>query len=485
MKIPRCMSTQHPDNVNSPFFAEDNELGGEDEIQEAYYTFSHLDCDEQMWDCEGKEVDTYVIKKLLTKYDSFFREKRLGKDLFITLRIPNPALETAEAKILLETLESIPRSFDASRQFYGDDISPVFEVILPMTSSIKCIDRIYRYYCDFVIGKQNKPLNNGDITIAEWIGEFKPKEINVIPLFEDMEHMLDAHNIIKGYLKDKDVEYQRVFFARSDPAMNYGLISAVFLNKIALQRMQGLSEDIGIEIYPIVGVGSAPFRGNLRPQTVERVAKEYPSVHTFTIQSAFKYDNPPDEVRESIKKLQERKIGLPQEVDEETCLEIIGRYSREYQKQIIELAPLINKVARYVPSRRKRKLHTGLFGYSREVGGSTLPRVITFTTALYSLGLPPEILGLNALNEDDIQFVRDVCVNFEDDLKDSLRYFNPDTCFLPKGLEAGVRGFPVDFETDEGHKEITDHVISSLRKNKIEDLGGHVLRAANLRKFLG
>ena len=29
------MSTQHPDNVNSPFFAENTELGGEDEIQEA------------------------------------------------------------------------------------------------------------------------------------------------------------------------------------------------------------------------------------------------------------------------------------------------------------------------------------------------------------------------------------------------------------------------------------------------------------------
>jgi len=40
-EIPKCMSTQHPDNANSPFFAENTELGGEDEIQEAYYAFSH------------------------------------------------------------------------------------------------------------------------------------------------------------------------------------------------------------------------------------------------------------------------------------------------------------------------------------------------------------------------------------------------------------------------------------------------------------
>ncbi|MHA1255924.1 MAG: phosphoenolpyruvate carboxylase, partial [Promethearchaeota archaeon] len=36
IKIPRCMSTQHPDNVNSPFFTKNAIIGGEDEIQEAY-----------------------------------------------------------------------------------------------------------------------------------------------------------------------------------------------------------------------------------------------------------------------------------------------------------------------------------------------------------------------------------------------------------------------------------------------------------------
>ena len=484
IKIPKCMSTQHPDNVNSPFFAENTELGGEDEIQEAYYAFSHLGCDEQMWDCEGKEVDNYVVKKLLTKHEPFFRDKRLGKDVFVTLRVPNPTVEKAEAKILLETLESIPRSFDAAKLFYGDDIPPIFEVILPMASSTKCIDRIYTYYRDFVVGKQNKPFKEGDITIAEWIGEFRPERIDVIPLFEDMEYMLDAHNMVREYLQDKDIEYQRVFLARSDPAMNYGLVSAVLLNKIALQRLQRLSEEIGIEIYPIVGAGSAPFRGNLRPRTVERVAEEYPSAHTFTIQSAFKYDNPAEDVREAVGKLQKRKTCPPQEVDEGRCLEIIRKYSQEYQKQVEVLAPVINMAARYVPSRRKRKLHIGLFGYSRSMRGITLPRAITFTAALYSIGLPPEVLGLNALGGDDIQFVKKIYVNFEDDLRDSLKYINPDTEFLPKNLEARVRDFVADFHPDEEHKEITDYILSSLRENR-GGLEECVLRAASLRKFLG
>ena len=218
---------------------------------------------------------------------------------------------------------------------------------------------------------------------------------------------------------------------------------------------------------------------------VQSIIKEYPSVHTFTIQSAFKYDNPHEEVIEGIRKLRERETALPQEINEERCLEIIRKYSQEYQKQIIKLAPVINKVAMFAPRRRKRKLHIGLFGYSRSLQGITLPRAITFTAALYSVGLPPEILGLNALNREDREFMKGVYINFEDDLKDSLKFFNPDTGLLPKELESTVRDLPVDFQPDEEHKEITSYIVGSLRNNKTEDLREYVLRAANLRKFLG
>jgi phosphoenolpyruvate carboxylase len=143
MKIPRTMSTQHPDNVTIPFFSESSVLKGDEEIREAYYVFSHLNCHEQMWDHEGKGVDNYVVKKLLSRYEHFFRDKYLGKDFFLTLRVPNPTYEEAEAKVLLEILESIPRSFDAAKQFYGEDIVPIFEVIFPMTTSHIELNRIF------------------------------------------------------------------------------------------------------------------------------------------------------------------------------------------------------------------------------------------------------------------------------------------------------------------------------------------------------
>jgi len=485
MKIPRCMSTQHPDNVHLPFFAESPDLGGDDEIQEAFYAYSHLGCDEQMWDAEGKEVDAFVVKKLLTKYPDFFTEKRLGKDIFLTIRVPNPAEEKTEAKVLVETLESIPRSFDAAKLYFNDDIAPIFEVILPMTTSEQGLDRIYNYYHKFVVGKQFYPTSEGDILISEWVGEFKPHHINVIPLVEDMQHMLFSHFLLKAYLSDKDFESQRIFFARSDPALNYGLLSAVIINKVAHQRIHQLSEEISVDLYPIIGVGSAPFRGNLRPDTIERVIKEYPSVQTFTLQSAFKYDYPPNVVSKAINQLCETPRSRPHYMEEERCLEIVEKYSEEYGKQVMELAPLINKIAKFVPKRRKRKLHIGLFGYGRSMGEHRLPRAIGFTAALCSMGLPPALLGINALTQKDYDFILTQYINFEEDLRDALKFYNPDQPFAPKSITEKLKELAIDCEMDEEHKKISDYIVESLRTNKTEDLSGKVLMAANQRRYLG
>lgn len=483
--IPKTMSTQHPDNVNTPFFSYSSLMDGEDEVLEAYYAYSHLNCREQMWDCEGKEVDSFVVKKLLSRYESYFLQNQLGKDIFLTLRLPNPEVEKAEAKILLETLESIPRSFDLAHLFYKNEIAPIFEVILPMTTSYVSIDNIYQYYCDYVIGKQHGRLGGRDVTIADWIGEFKPERIDVIPLFENREGMLHSGEIVRRYIENKNLEYQRVFFARSDPAINYGNIGAVILNKIALMQMGELSETSGIPICPIIGVGSAPFRGNLRPDNVERVLREYPGVHTFTIQSAFKYDYSPDLVREGIRTLEQREVGTSQVVDTDRCLSLFDTCSAEYHKRLTKLAPVINTVAEYIPGRRRRKLHIGLFGYSRNHGGLNLPRAITFTAACYSVGVPPEILGISALSDKEYDYLNEIYLNFTEDLTEALRYLNPDSPYLPEDDFAYAKDILGDFAVDADHKNATDLIIRKISENNLNDSKSDILRAAERRKFLG
>jgi phosphoenolpyruvate carboxylase len=483
--IPRCMSTQHPDNASIPFFASGSALVGEDEIREAFYAFSHLGCDEQMWDVEGKEIDTYVVKKLLSYYPEYFRENVLGEDLRLTLRVPNPTVEKAEAKILLETLESIPRSYDAAQLFYERDVPPIFEVILPMATSACCIDRIYRYYADHIIGRQQERFSCGDITIADWIGEFSPSRIQVIPLFEDVDTMLKADEIVADYLADKEIADQRVFLARSDTAMNYGLVPAALANKIALANLDELSRQSGVRIHPILGMGSAPFRGGLSPRTVERVGREYPSVPTFSIQSAFKFDYPVDEVRAACRHLRERTIGPAPAIDVQRAKAIIQRYSAAYQHQLVELAPHINRMAKYIPARRARKLHVGLFGYSRAIGKVSLPRAISFTCALYTLGLPPELIAFEELSTDDLVFMQEVYPSFQAKLQDTLSYTDLEGPLMTDSLRAALEKSGLQWTVNEEHLAIVQRIRSDLEKGDSSHITDMLVRAALIRRFLG
>jgi phosphoenolpyruvate carboxylase len=237
------MSTQHPDNVAMPFFAQSAPLTAEDEVREAYYAFSHLGCDEQMWDYEGKEVDGHVVEKLLSTYESFFAEHPIGESVHLTPRIPNPALEPTQAKIVLEVLQSLPRHADIARVFYDRERPPILELIHPMTTSARELDRVREYYVRFVAGMEHITLGADEGPLGAWFGRFSPPTVRMIPLIEDRDHLLAADDLVREYLRGKELDHMRVFIARSDPALNYGYLSAVLLALVALERLDALERE--------------------------------------------------------------------------------------------------------------------------------------------------------------------------------------------------------------------------------------------------
>ena len=428
-KIPRTMSTQHPDNARVPEWCSLRDvIQGDDEIYEAYYAYSILGCEEVMWDSEGKDVDIRVVRKLLEKYGEFFREKVIGEDVFLTYRVPNPRVEEAERKILVETLTNIIVGYDVASAFYGRSVTPTFEVILPFTTEARELIWLRNYYEKAIAGVEKLSLD-GSVKVRDWLGEFRPRSIEVIPLIEEWNGLANIDKIIGDYIEDTKLSYLRVFIARSDPALNYGMIPAVALAKIALSKLKRIQEEKGLPIYPIIGCGTMPFRGHLSPDNLENFLEEYRGVYTVTIQSALKYDYDPETVRIAVERINnELPRGEAEDIDpdeERILIQAIARLRDGYQKVIEKMAPLINSVAKYIPPRRARKLHIGLFGYSRSIGRISLPRAIPFAGALYSIGIPPEFIGLKSLNdlsEQELEILEKIYRNLWKDLDKAAVY---------------------------------------------------------------
>ena len=490
--VPKVMSTQHPDNATpSPYADPAGVLKSEGEVHEAADMFA-LGCDEQMWDSEGKDADNQVVRKLLTGYPDFFQqEQRLGRDMVLTLRVPNPGIERDMRKSMVEALQSIPAAWDMAQSFYGGgtpDTAPIQEVILPFTTAAQELALVEAYYRRMIVGQESQPLLDGQL-VKDWVGEFFPKELRVIPLIEDMEHLFYCDRIVEEYLHGRDLPAQRVFLARSDPALNYGIIGAELTLKVGLFRLYQLEQRLGIPLYPIIGAGSVPFRGHLTPVNVERAFQEYPSGHTFTVQSAFKYDYDQETVRSGIEQILAHQRQEPPPVDQERARAVLDKAVAEYQSLVRQHINLISAVSSHIPRRRDRKLHVGLFGYGRtldSVGDEvTLPRAIGFAAALYSIGVPPELLGLAALDDDDLAFVREVYPSLDADLRAALRYANERHIkeLLGDRYLQIMEQFTDD--VDRVHEGLTSAIRAGITYGSRVSISDYVTEAAQLRRFLG
>jgi len=507
--IPKTMSTQHPDNARMPEWSHDKAIiKNEDEIEEAYIAYKKMGIQEVMWDAEGKDVDTHVVRKIISKDNKFFSENILGRDIFLTYRVPNPRIEGIDRKILTETLSSIPLNYDVGNRVYMNKTPPIFEVIIPFTTDYTDLLGVLKYYEKAIVGQQDIKLYD-DVYARDVTGEVYPKKINVIPLIEDMDSILNIDSIINGYYRAAGPDHMRVFIARSDPAMNYGMLPATLLAKFAAIRLRELSNKLNINIYPMLGAGSSPFRGNLGPDNTVNALEEYDSYYTYTVQSAFKFDYDINTVKKAVSQINLHDPDyrkLPDNVDLNIFKSILDKYKKRFQREIEAIARPINDITLYLPKRRARKLHIGLFGYSRSTGKAVLPRAISFVAALYSMGIPPEILGMASLNEmtePEYELIHKLYLNLNFDLKMSARYFNYDSLKLLKEIwniddeiinmiRSDMRyvenniGVPTDNSYGiRKHLMYSSLTMLAFKDGKFDEMRDYIYEMGLIRKFLG
>ncbi len=466
-KIPRTMATQHPDNANSPYWNSEAFVSTAREVEECYRSFADLACDEYMWDWEGKFVDEAVVDRLYSKYYSYFHKHPLGKEKHLTFRVPN---------ISKEGPSRLSRAFSGilSASYAASEIKlfspPIFEVIHPMTQSSSELIQLQKKFIE-TAKFQAKIFG---------VKKLNPDHLEIIPLIEGTDSLLKSRKILEQYtqfmhkLSGKRPTWIRPFIARSDPALDGGFLAAVLSAKAALSEYFKFERDTGIKVFPMIGTGSLPFRGGLNPRTVLQFIKTYPGISTVTLQSAFRYDYPLEEVKKAIallnKKLPDsgRCLYNDHEMRELHTLDAI--FVRHYRKTIEDLSEFVNTIAKHIPARRERIQHTGHFGYSRQVGkaGIKLPRAITFTAVFYSVGIPPELIGLGrGLKEADDRGLIPALEKLYPELRNELTHI---TGYLnTENLAHLAKKFKPFQEVQNGMIYIENYLGKKLGPNKHDD----------------
>ncbi|MBI5449252.1 phosphoenolpyruvate carboxylase [Candidatus Gottesmanbacteria bacterium] len=499
-KIPTTMASQHPDHAGKPYWNKKEFISTRKEVQECFLTFSELGISEYKWDWEGKFVDESVVDRLLSEHYEYFQKHPLGREKFLTFRLPNPKVETEFR--LGRAFMGILGAAGLTKQLTLPT-PPLFEVIVPMVESASEMIAIEEAFHE--IANLKHALYNFHEGIL--------KHIEVIPLFEKTDTIMHSDRILKEYLVFHKKAFgtkpvsMRPYVARSDPALNSGLVPTVLAIKIALSRYTSFAKEHEVSLYPIIGSACLPFRGGLTPYTVKEFSEEYAGVRTALLQSAFRYDYP---LRDVIAAVGELDTLLPKgqakhvSKEEEAGLEKLMRpFERHYRKTIEAIAPFINDVALFIPKRRERVQHVGLFGYSRGIGAVKLPRAITFTGSLYSLGVPPELIGAGrglseAKKQGTIALIEKYYLHLKADLRRAGRFFHRDALEMLQMQSAAWEDINEDIQGIESYlgeelgpktSEEKEHaalvsVIVTNREN-LSAMTEQLHAAALLRKSMG
>ncbi|MCV3297141.1 phosphoenolpyruvate carboxylase [Oenococcus kitaharae] len=499
-RIPNIMGTQHPDNAAVPFFKHSQSpfISAYNEVKEAFNNFSVLDTDEYMWDWEGKHADAAVIDRLYSENYSYFKKNQLGRDKFLTFRLPNIWEEKGYS--LMQAMATILSAEDFAKDLSFDQ-RPLFEAILPMAQSADQLIEIEDKFASLAHFKSKEftsGSNNNDL-------------LYMIPLFEGFETQLNAPKILKTYLSmyekhfGQSLQYLRVFLAGSDSALSNGFMNSIIGNKLALTRLADFSDEINLPVFPIAGTGSTIFRGGLSPLWIKRYLQEFPGLKTATVQSAFRYDYPTNQVQAAIKEL---RVGLQESKplsmsgeEQQILIDVAKKSAVYYHETLDQLIVDLQPVFDAFPKRRDRRQHVGILGYSRQVDGYKMPRAITFTGSLYSVGVPPEFIGFGrALMNLDAKelaiFVRHY-PNLKHDFVHLAKYISQDA------LNTLIQGNPawaevrqdiqdmqkiLQFEIGPSNENEEEHARLASDLVKISDATTRTLlieKQALLRRFLG
>lgn len=445
------MATQHPDSASKyvPIQEEPAET-----LEALTPQPDGLGIEEVMIDFEGKMTPYHQTAEVAHKLiDAGLTP---GKDVFITPRISSATEETVFRQIMA-LMSIIEADYDIMRARRDGCIK---EIILPMVKGADDLLDMRRRIADVLA------LGHKEFNLSK-----DPNSIQIIPLLETVPTILDFPSFYMDYLnqaKEKNIKtnYLRFMIGRSDSALTFGLVPSALSAKLIVEKTFRIGMKSGFKVYPVIGGGALPFRGHISLENIENIYKDFRGVRTVTIQSGLRYDH---DIKETKKLINSLRQNLSQEVAPEMLNEddvgfiknIICLFSSSYIKYFKKIVDVTVQVSDLLPKQRDRLTRKSPVGYARssdpisvlekyctnekvralmkeqeDVKFEFLPRAIAFTGALYSMGLPPEFLGLGSgldlcmkiFGKDGIDRLCDVFTGLKKDIEFASNYLYFPTC---------------------------------------------------------
>jgi phosphoenolpyruvate carboxylase len=400
------MATQHPDSATRL-------VRVSEEVDEALHCLKQSDdglgCDEYLIDYMGKLTPYHQIGQIIRTM-SRDADEIPGKDVFLTPRMVSSFRDEPFRQIM--TLSAVMEGIYESSQIYGEP--GVREMVHAMTT----INELRRTRDR---ARSILKMLQRDLKFAEG------SDIQVIPLFEGVPELLSLESILPKFTEE--LGGQRLFLGKSETSLVYGHAATSLAFKIALADIGSTAKNLGISYYPIFGGGCLPFRGHVTLENIEKVLVEYRGMRTYTIQSAMRYDHGQEKTRRLVEKIHSGIGGKDflefGKEDRDLIVKSIVIFAKNYLEELLEIADRVIEVATLVPNQRERLLESTDVAYYQAIRNIdeflpfcsdpetrnqvsrldhkkllSLPRSIRFTAALYTVGLPPELLGMgSALKE--------------------------------------------------------------------------------------
>lgn len=463
MRVPATMATQDPDSATA-YISFDKEM---DETVECLSSREDggFGIEEFVIDFAGKLTPFQHIEEIVQKIGEIGLTPSFNVN--ITPSVPSGSYEFGFRRMAIFQ-KIIEINYILRNETNG---GAIYEAIHPLTESPKELTRIEM---NFNILK-NYILETIDPTA-------KLKDVQIIPFIKDLTSLLKISNIISEYFKAypsmlAPLDYLRVFLGRSDTALFTGLVPSTLASKIAISDLAIISEELNTPIFPILNAGYLPFRGFVNPSNLNSILNEYSGIKTIAIPTSLRNDIDRKETQKMVVLLKDRlptqKVKTFSKREKNEIINIIGLFTEKYLETVCEIF-FNSRIFELIPSRREKQVapqnseikknqllikNLAELCTDNKVAKSLLKlenlkfesylEVIPFTATLYSIGLPPELIGtgrgLNAVSEWRSESLERLLETYYSSLKDSLDFASRFICIdafekvLPKKVCELVR----------------------------------------------